>query len=505
MKTKYNARIAFKVMVATIGVAGALVYSSVGAQATSIQSHVNAVEDGAVTMVIQKGNNVRDIAKKYSRTHNVPFNQTLEKLIAANPNAFAGGNPDVLIIGSKFVLPSKTDLLGQAKTQDVQVKPKASGSESASVAPQAASVTMVTESPLKIESTPSDSKTTTEAAVVSTPVATEALSQTSAVVSDAESKTLTPALTDLSSVSKLTWDTMIAVPVWAVVALVVVLLILLASLVYRWSRNTKTVLSEDTKNDRSNMSLADENGNQISMIATQPRVDVKLAGNNLKTELSTERNEQKEEVSSVVESLVAQTESVVQSESGITQSAQDVKTNLPFSFPYLNTAKYGLPVAILPVRSDEDETVDLTTAVKTPQTTEHKSSVDETHLQPKKHDEQAENHPEIDASTTSFSSGLDLDVTGFMNRYVNPALQQAPTKPSFNLLDFESMLDPTYLQSWMNQNTPEAVLTRAQEAHDAGYDQIAERMLADVLFRGDAEQCTLAAQLRKKWLSHGYV
>ena len=436
--------------------------------------------DGSVTMVIRKGHNVREIAKKYSRAHNVPFNTTLAGLLAANPNAFIKNDPDVLIIGAPFVLPNRVQLLGLESSNAVNAAQVDGSSMPLAAAP--------------------DDKKASEA--VSVP-ATQAVPAPASTVTSATNAPLPPPVVTagVAAGDKPNVDSAFPMPIWAM-CLIAIALLMLGVRIFR--RSTPEPLLD-----------VDEDKDQQSSVLNPPTVHVDLTKKESSISSPHEHDALDDSVQAIgvdqnapVADLMNKDhanvrvndferikfESDLLEDPQITFVQRDPTQGSLVSRPSTATTQptfagntFGR-VDIEAIAADvHAESVDVVDASDTVET----QVVESMPVAPQKMEDTSTKNKSI----APLSKGLDLDVSGFMKHYANqiPPMRVQPS------LDFEDLLDRANLQSWLNQNTPEDVLLHAQDAHEERYGEVAEAMLADVLFRGDAEQCAMAVRLRKEW------
>lgn len=401
--------------------------------------------DGSVTMIIRKGHNVREIAKRYSRAHNIPFNKTLAGLLAANPDAFIKSNPDVLIIGAPFVLPSRTQLLGlQASSDNEAVKPE-------TVTPTAG----VPDEKKAVDATPTPAANPAALSPATPTAATNVNAVANAAVAvDAPSQN-----------AKSSFDAALPLPIWLLCLMAIAMLMLLVRLFRKTT--PEPILDIDDDKDQQSPDLS------------PPTVLVTLPKKSIET-VEFESNS----ADDVQIKMVHLGEPVPSTVAAETSSVVALPSTIQPTFAHNTFGRVNLEAIAA------DSAVEAKTAVEVIHEAQHEKVaplVNEVNP--------IETPTPKTESMAPLSKGLDLDVSGFMKRYANqmPPMRVQPS------LDFEDLLDRTRLQAWLNQNTPEDVLLHAQDAHEERYGEVAEAMLADVLFRGDAEQCAMAVRLRKEW------
>lgn len=462
-------------MSAAAAIASSVVCSpSVYAQEVKPATVATLGVDGSVTMIIRKGHNVREIAKKYSRAHNVPFNTTLAGLLAANPDAFIKNDPDVLIIGAPFVLPSRAQLLGLQPSNAVNA------TKAEVVTPTAG----VPDEKKAAEAIPVPAVASTVNNAPNAPV----------VVTTGAADGVKPSL-----------DSTLPMPIWAMCLMAIALLMLCVRM---FRRSTQEPLLD-----------VDEDKDQKSSALNPPTVHVNLTAkeaviNPSESTLSDDDDkawiddvDQNTSASSPMSNQANAREKDferVEFESNLLEGAQITmvqRDGMLGSSAVDQSLSTTQPTFVRNTFSHVNiEAIAADTSIKVNEAADVSQTAEIQTVEVQTVEQIAPEAPTMQQAPTAkpikpLSKGLDLDVSGFMKRYTNqiPPMRVQPS------LDFEDLLDRTHLQAWLNQNTPEDVLLHAQDAHEERYGEVAEAMLADVLFRGDAEQCAMAVRLRKEW------
>ncbi|AXF85681.1 hypothetical protein DTO96_101412 [Ephemeroptericola cinctiostellae] len=423
--------------------------------------------DGSVTMIIRKGHNVREIAKRYSRAHNVPFNATLTGLLAANPNAFIKNDPDVLIIGAPFVLPSRAQLLGLQPLNAINAA-------KAEVATPTAGVP--------------DEKKAVETMPVPAAASTVNTSNAPAIVT-----------AGTADGAKSNLDSTLPMPIWAMCLIAIALLMLCVRMFRRSAQ--EPLLDVDEDKDQKSSTL---NPPTVHVDLTKKEVEVSpFEHSSSDDNVQANDADQHSPALSAVDNQAGVKEKDferVEFESNLLEGAQ-IKMVQRAAITSLSAVEPSISTTHPAFSHNTFGNVNLE-AIAADTSVEADLAAETDHIIEAQTVEQiAIETPSMNAITPKngtivpLSKGLDLDVSGFMKRYTNqmPPMRVQPS------LDFEDLLDRAHLQAWLNQNTPEDVLLHAQDAHEERYGEVAEAMLADVLFRGDAEQCAMAVRLRKEW------
>lgn len=436
------------------------------AVASHVSTAIKAAADAPATLTLTKGDNVREIAVAYSRAYKVSFKETLAVLLSTNSEAFFKGNPDSLIVGAVFVLPTPSHFGAQHVVGTTAV-------DSVVVAPTAESAALVSSTPV----------------AVAQPVS--ATASVGAAETEKDSKTEVEKFVD-------EWQKSPDLP--AVLAGLSAALGLIFLFLWRKARRKHhakpteaVVVPQEVTSVESVNVYVETNDAPHSEVAPQVvETDSALHVPDINSEVEMPESEQQVDENKVDENTTSGFDSQIYR---FGSRFERVQYSL-LKGSQLNNAAID----------DADVTrVSLSKIVQKldrPQKSLRFADIEvpEEHLFV--HDDSTANPSFIQEPTKVVSmsapngDGLDLDVDGFIQRFARPVTR--PVSVKFQV-DFEALTDRTRLQAWMNQQTPEDVLEAAISAHDQNYDNVAHIMLSDVLFRGDAEQCSLVLKLRKAW------
>lgn len=422
------------------------------AVSTHIATAIKAAADAPATLTIARGDNVREIAQGYAKAHNVPFNKVLPKLLSTNEGAFIKGDPDNLTIGAAFVLPAPSSFGVRSPLGATKV--------------EAAIVKTVVEEPTPLV----QPKTALDAAVVAAPI----------VVSDA-------------SVRSNGVDEWLASPDFlAVFGGTVAALLGLTALwrnKRRKARQNHAVLGEvDETIDEQTPIAPTETSFETPLMPVQPLAAVEDVGLN-DTKNDTQAHYADENAENV--SYTARFDKVQYNFLNSTQlNGASIDAHDAAQMSLLKTAQK----LDRPHKAPRFADIDVPDVALEP----HLNVLDEPVAAAIKPTIVAVAPVTMQPSSTR-DDGLALDIDGFLQKFVRPVSHVTPLKRS---VDFDGLTDRTRLQAWLNQHTPEEILETAIDAHEQEYDNIAQVMLTEVLFRGDAEQCGVALKLRTAWIEH---